>query len=123
MCALNGGKLIQHTNHGGGHPMMMFDGTMTKINSLHHQMCFPFNLPKDSYRILGWQPVEEYKSDFYIGENNEQIELPEDFVEPEMIIFNQNEMGVQYHPEFMPKESDGVKHTYRIFKQFMNNEL
>lgn len=118
--ALNGGKLIQHISHPGRHYMITEDGNQVTINSLHHQMCYPFNLPKDKYRVLGYSPNI---SSIYLNGNDEKVDLPENFVEPEMIIFGKNEMGVQYHPEMMAESSDGFQTTYEYFKKFMNNEL
>ena len=120
LTALNGGKLIQHISHGGSHLMITEDGSRVNVNSLHHQMCYPFDIPKENYRILGYAPNI---SPTYLNGDNNQIELPENFVEPEMIIFGKNEMGVQYHPEMMSEITDGFKKTYEYFEKFMNNEL
>lgn len=120
LTALNGGRLIQHMQHPGSHKITLFDGQEVAVNSLHHQMCYPFNLDKTKYKILGFS---NSISPVYLDGEDKQIELPENFVEPEIIMFNENEMGVQYHPEMMPRNVDGFKATKELFEKFMNNEL
>ena len=120
--ALNGGKLIQHTNHGGGHPIHLFDGRTVNVNSLHHQMCYPFNLSPDSYKILGFT-VD--RSNVFLNGFDEDIRhtFPDNFVEPEIILFGKNEFGVQYHPEMMSNVEEGKKVTMELFEKFLNDEL
>lgn len=120
MTIMNGGKLIQHTNHGGGHIMTTEDNDKVMVNSLHHQMCYPFDLDKSSYKILGY--TTNISTIYKDGKNN-NIELPENFVEPEMIIFGKKEMGVQYHPEMMHDETQGLKKTIKYFEKFINGEI
>lgn len=97
MTALNGGWLIQDMNHRGGHTITFFDGTKGVVNSLHHQMCVPFDIPEA--RVLGW--CDPGTSSYYVNGNDEYVDMinmyPE-FVEPEIILFNKNELGYQYHP-------------------------
>jgi hypothetical protein len=107
-------------SHPGRHEMILLDGTKVTINSLHHQMCYPFEMEPGKYKILGHSGII---SDVHLNGEDEQIDLPENFVEPEIIFFNENEMGVQYHPEMMDERSDGFKATKEIFEKFMNNEI
>jgi len=99
----NGGSLIQHINHPGSHHVVNERGESYVFNSCHHQMCNPFDLPKDSYRVLAWT---ENISPVHLGENDKEIGLP---VEPEVLYFPKTKhLGAQGHPEWMPKDSQAV---------------
>lgn len=118
MTVMNGGKLIQHMSHRGNHGMTTFDGETVIINSLHHQMCYPFDIP--GAKVLGWCS-ETQKSPVHLNGDNQEVELPDDFVEPEIIYFNENELGIQYHPEMMSDSMSGMQKTIQIFETWMQN--
>jgi carbamoylphosphate synthase small subunit len=119
LTALNGGWLIQDMNHYGRHTIRLYDNTTVEVNSLHHQMCYPFDIP--GAKVLGW--CERGTSNSYLDGNDKEIELPADFVEPEIIWFNKDEMGWQYHPEMMSTGSPGLVKTQQIFEDFLNERL
>lgn len=54
----SGGLMIDdindHQAYGMLHPIKLLDGSEMKVNSRHHQMVYPFNLPRDHYSIIGW---------------------------------------------------------------------
>src|ERR1700749_1025065 len=55
-CVLSGGKLVQHQDNPTWlHPIKVYgqDGELN-ISSTHHQAMYPYNLPKNEYKILGW---------------------------------------------------------------------
>lgn len=103
---LNGGTLIQHIEHPGGHVAKFKDGSELRTNSIHHQMCFPYNLPEDAYKVLAWT---EELSPVHLGEGDVQIKFPEHaldengrFKEPEVIYYPKTRsLGAQSHPEMM----------------------
>lgn len=106
----NGGKLIQHIDHPGSHRVYNKDGSIHISNSLHHQMCYPFNLPDEDYIVLGYT---KGLSGRYLGENNNVIPMPKDeegySIEPEILYFPKTRsLGAQYHPEMMSIHSDAV---------------
>lgn len=100
--ALNGGILVQDVTHHCGSNHYMTNGVDTyRINSLHHQMCYPFNLPKEKYEILYWSSPS--LSMHYHGITEEEESLIT--CEPEVIVYYTNEhtkcFGVQGHPEML----------------------
>lgn len=109
-CVLNGGLLIQDvTNHAisGGHSITMKDtGKKYNIKSLHHQMVYPFNLPKDKYEILA--SSTERRSSWYEGDLINPLKVTE---EPEIVLFHgpKEFLGIQGHPEMMDRDSDTVQ--------------
>jgi len=101
----SGGKLIQHVegHNKGPHDMSVhFDGNTNpskfKITSTHHQMMYPFNLDSSKYQLLGW--ASRFKSLVYLDGENKQKELPNKFVEPEIVYYpSTRSLAIQGHPE------------------------
>ena len=93
LCALAGGYLIQHVNNhaGRGHLIQTKDGGLMPVNSIHHQMCIPFDT---DHELLGW--ANERLSDIYIDEDS-TVDID---VEPELVYYPKLKgLGIQWHPE------------------------
>ena len=106
LTVMAGGKLIQHvTGHNNTTDSIYYQGKVLNIPSDHHQMMYPFNLDKSNYSILGHSL--HFKSDTYLNGENENIELPENFLEPEIVFYNDfNSLCIQSHPEWISDSSD-----------------
>jgi putative glutamine amidotransferase len=116
LCAMAGGKLCQHLNgHGGGrHEMLTNDGRSIIVNSLHHQMI----LPGDKNHILLGH-AEPRLSNHYIGADDEPIEVPFEY---EAAYFPEiNAVGVQYHPEMMPDDSQGCAYAVELAERLLDD--
>ena len=108
LTVMSGGRLIQHvTGHRGNHYIHVKtdhldnpgDYLNYEITSTHHQMMYPFNLSPKNYVLIGWS--KRFQSDAYLNGNNEQIVLPEGFVEPEIVYYpNSRSLCIQGHPEY-----------------------
>lgn len=123
ICAFAGGKLIQDvTGHGGTHhKVTCADGDTYSMNSIHHQMQFPYTLPADQYEILSWT---KGISKHYHNGNDEDIELPEDFVEVEAAHYkNIRGLAFQGHPEWMTEGSYGRDKCRVFLKNFIEETL
>lgn len=122
-----GGKLIQHTtgHSGSSHEIVVeansSQSSVYNVNSLHHQMVYPYNLKEDEYYIIGWS--NEPKSRMYLDGNDIEIVKPNGFCEPEIVSFNKiNALGVQYHPEmFCGNYNLTHEYTLELLKSFLNN--
>lgn len=103
--ALSGAKLIQDvTHHCSSHSMVNAKGEELITLSIHHQMVYPFDMPKDEYEILYW--ANPSRSHHYLGDkiNPEKV-----IVEPEVIWFPKTKsFGIQGHPEMMDKNHKTV---------------
>ena len=104
VCALAGGKLVQHvTRHAGGyHDLFTSDGKLMRCPSLHHQMMYPWGLPEDEWTMLAWTPKP--LSDVYYGgvENGKQVHRTLPGHEPEVIWMPKKKgLLIQSHPEFI----------------------
>lgn len=106
ICALNGGKLIQHVtfHQNGRHPMHISNGEILEVNSLHHQMC----LPPPHAQVLGWAP-------------NIARNIPIGTTETEAYFIPATwSFGVQYHPEFMNTDEPARIWYLKQLKQIIN---
>lgn len=117
LCAMSGGKLVQHQHNPGEHMMKLKNGKEIAISSTHHQAQHPYNLPFYDYEILGW--TEGLCKHHYDGHNKE-MNPPK---ECEIVHYkNTNALGIQGHPEFddFQKRNPGsIKELRKIFEDFL----
>lgn len=112
--AMAGGKLMQDVDHPGLHSVITKEGKKFRVNSLHHQMIFPYNMPKEDYEILA---TTGKLSPYHKGANDEEM-LIDDLEEVEAAYFPKiNALGVQWHPEMMENHSTTTEHFDWLFKQ------
>ena len=104
LCVMNGGILVQNvTNHAtfGTHQICNRAGEVYEITSTHHQMQFPFFLPKENYNVLY---NAGNRSDYYEGDG---IEVPP--YDPEVVLYKTPGLpkclAIQGHPEMMRNDS------------------
>ena len=100
LTVLNGGKLVQHiNNHGRTHSIQFQNGNTVDMTSTHHQMMWPFDLNKKNYSIVAHSTY--HQSNTYLNGDNKEIDLPQDFVEPEIVFYpNTTCLCIQGHPEY-----------------------
>ncbi len=105
LAAMSGAKLIQDvTHHTSSHYMINSNGKKYRTLSIHHQMVYPFDMPKDEYEILFWSSPSLSKH--YLGD---KIEPKKVIVEPEVIYFPKTKsLGIQGHPEMMDRNDETV---------------
>lgn len=133
LTVMSNGKLIQHVEgHGGSHKIefktkketyvggqgiqLMDEIKPLVITSTHHQMMYPYNLRENSYEIIAWS--EKYLSNIYLNGSNEQIKVPENFVEPEIVFYKKtNSLCIQGHPEYGNCPGQTVKMIYDLIKE------
>lgn len=121
MCALAGGKVIQHTTgHLGDHTIITHDGQTLVTSSLHHQMLYPWFL---NHKLLAWS---ESRSSVYINGDDEDYTFPENaksgsFIkEPEIVLFPElKTLAIQGHPEFMRANDVFVRYCQELTKDLI----
>lgn len=115
---MSGGRMMHHIQgHGVNHGLMSFrDEKIISVTSTHHQMIRP---PENGI-IIAWSDVR--RSDIYIGDGDEPIDYSGPEVEG-VLIPNTLCCGVQFHPEYMPKDSDGYKFYHQMMYDFINNDI
>ncbi len=125
LTVLAGGKLIQHVNgHDNTHKIQtsfnMPEGHFKSyiMSSSHHQMMYPYNMNENNFELIAWS--EYYKSSTYLNGDDLEINLPFDFLEPEIVYYKYiNALCIQGHPEYnnIPKE------TFEYIKNLINTYL
>jgi gamma-glutamyl-gamma-aminobutyrate hydrolase PuuD/gamma-glutamylcyclotransferase (GGCT)/AIG2-like uncharacterized protein YtfP len=125
LCVLNGGKLIQHMNHPGGHNITTNDGQVIEATSTHHQMQYPFNLPEKEYELLAWA---NELSNCHLDGHNQEIKFPSfafhdnRIKEPEIVFYPKNKcLAIQMHPEYFDPSLPSVTLTY--LRNLINTKL
>lgn len=126
ICALSGGKLIQHVEgHHSEHSISTYDETQLRVNSIHHQMMYPYDIPRTDYKVLAWssRPL----SSTYLDGHNRENWLPNYFKETEIVHFKKTRgLAIQFHPEMMygndryKASNDWVA---QLFTKFYHDEL
>jgi GMP synthase-like glutamine amidotransferase len=100
LTVLSNGKLIQHVEgHCKDHSMILNNRLKYNITSSHHQMLYPFDMNSKNYELIAYS--EYFQSKTYLNGNNEEIDLPKNFLEPEIVYYkNTNALVIQGHPEW-----------------------
>jgi putative glutamine amidotransferase len=112
LCALNGGILVQHVNgHSGQHKIETITGEVLTVNSIHHQMQYPWT-GKCTYEMVAW--AKRNLSDVYIGEDEEHLKVDH---EPEFLYYPKvRGFGIQWHPEMMQGGSPATKFVLNFIR-------
>ena len=112
LCAMAGGKLVQHvTGHGEYHNMKLNDGREMTISSTHHQMM----LPPEGAEMIGW--ANPPRSRCYLNGDDKELPPP---VEAEICYFpNINALGMQYHHEMMSEASSGFCLVAQLVQKYL----
>lgn len=109
LTVMNGGRLIQDvTNHAGMvHEIIFLDKDYNEtelppveIRSTHHQMMYPYNLSRDSYRVIAgtFERSTQYTKDELNTQYLDMFGLPE----PEIVEYpNTQCLCIQGHPEMI----------------------
>lgn len=117
---LYGGILVQNCeNHWCSGEHTITNGVnIFRTTSLHHQMIYPWDLPKEDYEILYWS--DPSRSSIYEGD---KVNISKIKVEPEVAIWHRSGLptclGVQGHPEMMNKYSDFVVMLNNLIKNYL----
>lgn len=104
----SGGRLVQDVNHPAMHLIQTnYEGVKGEylVNSLHHQMCDPYLLPKDEYELIGsskeLSPRHLNGDDKNIDTSYFEKDLDGFIKEPEIIYYPKTRcLAIQCHPEY-----------------------
>lgn len=113
------GRLIQHQeNPTFRHNVRTYDGQIIEVTSTHHQAQFPFNIPKQDYKILAWTVA---LSKFHQNGKQEEMNPP---VECEVVWYPRlNALGIQPHPELMTKDTRDLRWFQDLLNDFLSGTL
>jgi anthranilate/para-aminobenzoate synthase component II len=130
LCAMSGGTLIQDvSNHGGvNHLLATNDGRTILVNSVHHQMQHPWNLPKENFEVIAWG--NKPHSTHYLHETSPAIPAikatKEMLLEPDCVFYKKdikgrtvNGLAMQYHPEYNSCPREGVIYAQELIEMYL----
>ena len=123
LCVMAGGHLVQDiSNHGNNHYLRYVDRdgvektSPEKVTSTHHQMQYPWPIGEDKFEVLAWS--SSAISNYYLYDGVRiptTVALKELTMEPDVIFYkNINALVMQYHPEWMPRNSWGFKYAQNM---------
>jgi gamma-glutamyl-gamma-aminobutyrate hydrolase PuuD len=106
LCAMSGGKLVQHVEgHAcGEHPILAIDGKKYQATSTHHQMMFPWTV---KHTLIAWATPKRSHS---------YILNPKDIREE---IIAEPEIGIQGHPEYLTQSNPFTKYCNNLVKDYL----
>lgn len=119
LCVMAGGKLVQHQeNPVFVHNTISYDlDESFEITSTHHQAQYPYDLPKDTYRVLAWT---KGISNIHQDGSGQEMPLPGE-KECEIVFYkNTKSLGIQGHPEMMFRK-DKYEHSFKILNKILTN--
>jgi gamma-glutamyl-gamma-aminobutyrate hydrolase PuuD len=112
--ALNGNKLFQHVdNHIVGSHAIVYKGQILRTNSCHHQMV----IPTDDMEVIAYAPcLSRIKiTTKKIIDEGDEVEVA---YFPKL-----KAIGVQGHPEWLPRDSDLTKLTIQLLQEKLGVSL
>jgi gamma-glutamyl-gamma-aminobutyrate hydrolase PuuD len=119
-CVMSEGRLVQHQdNPYYTHPIQVKgrDGEII-ITSTHHQAMYPYDMPHDEYKLLGW--TRDISRMHQNGRGEEMLfnGLPE----AEIVYFPKTKaLGIQGHPEMMDEKK--YPETFEYLRGLLNDHL
>lgn len=121
LCVMSGGSLVQHQSHPSNiHKMFTYTNEIIDVSSSHHQAQYPFDLPKENYKILGYT---KNLCNYHLNGNN--TELNPEFEVEDCIYYKINALGIQSHPEWLYDSNYQITINYyqELLNKFMKDEL
>jgi hypothetical protein len=125
---MNGGRLIQHvTNHSGYHTITLNDGKHLKVNSTHHQMMYPYELPEEDYRIIAH--AEGLSGMYLNGDDTGFIddstgEPIKSIDEPEIVFYpNTSALCIQSHPEMQGYPEETLNYLKTLLEECYQSHM
>lgn len=114
LCALSGGKLVQHvSNHGVDHLVDDYKGRSYMVTSSHHQMMLPGDT---NHKVL----AKTKRAQIYIGEYDKPLDVKED---AETVWFPDTKcLAIQSHPEWQADDSMAVQAAREYVSDFILNK-
>lgn len=121
LCALSGGRLIQHQhNPSYMHDITTVEGDIIPMSSMHHQAQYPYDMDKKSYKLIAWT---DDISSVHLDGNDKEISK-KSFKEAEIVFYpHTNCLSIQGHPEMMWRSKDKYKDTFNYLNTLVSNLL
>lgn len=131
LCMMAGGRLLQDVSnhrmcthpviarHPGGYT------TEIEVSGDHHQMQYPWDLPKNEFEVLAWSPRP--LSQHYAFDDERVVDIdaatPMLRMEPDVVWYPQiKALAMQFHPEWMDESTPAVKYARALVDHYLISE-
>jgi GMP synthase-like glutamine amidotransferase len=119
-----GGKLIQHVDsHHFHHKIITSNNDIYSVNSIHHQMMFPFELPSSKFNIIA--KTHKAQSSTYLNGSDEEINVGfySRFCEPEIVWYPEiRGLAIQSHPEGYRMPTETIEYMKTLVEKYRKHE-
>lgn len=126
LCALSGGKIVQDIHHNGTHDVTQLlpeYKNSYKVNSLHHQLMYPFNLSDEKDYVMIAYTKNYDTSPNVIKFFDNQFDEKYANIHSEIVWFkNTNSLCIQSHPEYSDYPQETLEFICNLFIDFLNND-
>lgn len=110
LCVVNGGELVQDSQHPYYHAVYTNEGRIAPVISTHHQQALLRRV--EHCELIAWT---KKLSPYHLGEDNKDYGFPDDYKEPEVVFYPQTRsLAIQSHPEMMPIGCEWVKFCQQL---------
>ena len=119
LAVMSGSYIIQQIeNHDKPHYLSIEGYGNYNVESNHTSMMFPYSINnKENYEVLGWS--KNFKSCSYLNGHGEEIDLPMDFLEPEIVKFKSK--ALCFEPNVPLSENTEFKNaSLELIERFLN---
>lgn len=144
LTVMNGGKLVQNVNNHASSAGHYIEGVLPgissnskrrykfQVTSTHHQMMYPYNLPNEVYKIVGFsENISTSMAGFPSEEPSKRVFTSSDgklrggkVVEPEVVVYPSTaSLAVQYHPERAESTEMAVSFFRRAIQAYLFGEV
>ena len=114
LCALNGGRLIQHVNHPQTHLVVDYNDNKYFVNSYHHQMASPEG---SNHKLIAWSKGISKVHEMVNDEGVVDVKIEK---EAEIVWYPEaKSLGIQHHPEWMNPNSKATKAIRGYIKKYI----
>lgn len=132
LCVMAGGKLVQDQQPQSYYHMMHridFDHSI-KVTSTHHQAQWPWNLPKDEFKLIGWTDGlsswhEDGSGKEIVRSQDISEDGPGDRPEVEVCFYPIiNALAIQSHPEhYFGSKDPELRASIEYFQDLLNRHM
>jgi gamma-glutamyl-gamma-aminobutyrate hydrolase PuuD len=124
LTVFTGGSLLQHVEGHSNNQLQEievnepYDRSDYFITSTHHQMMYPFNMNPSDYQIIGHSKY--HLSSTYLNGKDNEVELPVNFVEPEIVYYSKTKsLCIQGHPEMKECPENTQQMIFNLMNYFL----
>lgn len=109
--------------HPSEHEITDIYGNTIKVNSLHHQMQYPYDLPEEDYKLIAWadslSPFHQHMDGDKVAEYGAEMNK-----EPEIVYYPKiKALAIQHHPEMLKPDHIGRRYARELVNRLLDDKI